>query len=137
MIVLSFTSLHIRGDDPEVAIADVENESGGSIGCPRGGYVAPSIKGLNSVVTGTGFSSDCDQLAVGQFKNAGESPRGATFYNCGHGLSYSPSHFREKNLLSWLRLPFEDSLIGCTAGEMNVAQLRVGPPHAIIHQDPD
>src|SRR5262245_50708848 len=137
MIVLGFTSLHIRGDDTEIAIADIENEGGGSIGRPRRGYVAPSIEGLNSVVTGTGFSSDRDQLAVGHSKNASESPCGTTFYNCGHRFSYSPSHFRGKNLLSGLRLPFEDSLIGCATGEMNIAQLRVWPPHTIVHQDPD
>src|SRR5215475_8075030 len=137
MIVLSFTPLHIRGDDTEVAIADVEHESGGSIGRPRRGHVAPSIESLNSVVTGTGFSADRDQLAIRQSKNAGEPPRGSTFYNCGHRLSCSPSHFRGKNLLPGLRLPFEDSLIGRAPGEMNVAQLRVGPPHAIVHQDPD
>src|SRR5215475_2904935 len=111
MIVLSFTPLHIRGDDTEVVIVDVENESGGSIGCPRRSYVAPSIEGLNSVVTGTGFSADRDQLAVGQSKNASESPRGATFYNCGHGFSYRPSYFRDKNLLFGFRLLFEDHLI--------------------------
>src|SRR5262245_45516976 len=137
MIVLRFTPLHIRGDDTEVTIADVENESGGSIRRPRRSYVAPPIEGLNSVVTGTGFSADRNQLAVGQSKNPGESPRGAIFYNCGHRHSYSPSHFRDKNLLSRLRVPLEDSLVGSPAGEMNVAQLRVGPPHAVVHQDSD
>src|SRR5262249_56006064 len=137
MIVLSFTPLQIRGDDAEVAIADVEYESGGSIGRPRRGYVAPGMEGLNWVVTGTGFCADRDQLAVGQSKTPGESPSGAIFHDCGHGLSYSPSHFRGKNLLSGLRLPFEDSLIGRAPGEMNIAQLRVWPPHAIVHQDPD
>src|SRR5262249_60517381 len=103
MIVLSFTPLHIRGDDTEVAIADVEYESGGSIGRPRRRYVAPSIEGLNSVVTGTGFSADRDQLAVGQSKDASESPRGATFYNCGHRLSFRPTPFPHTKFLS--RLP--------------------------------
>ena len=137
MIVLSFTPLDVRGSDAKVAIADVENESGGSIGGPRRGYVAPSIKGLNSVVTGTGFSPDRDQLPVGQPKNTSESPRGSALHHRGHRLSYRPSHFRDKNLLSWLRLPLEDSLVGRTACEMNVAQLRIGPPHAVVHQDPD
>ena len=100
MILLSFAALNVGGDDAEITIADVENESGGSIGRPRRGDSAPSIKGLNPVVTRTRFSSHREQFPVGQAKDAIESPRGAAFHHRCHRLSHGPSHLRSEHLLS-------------------------------------
>ena len=68
VIVFSFPALDKGGDDAEVAIAEVEDERGGSIGRLRTGDVAGSIKGLKTIIAGTRFSSDLISLPFDSLK---------------------------------------------------------------------
>jgi len=65
MIVFRFPALDVSGDDAEIAIADIEDKSGGAVGRPRTDETTGSIESFEAVIAGTRFPTDCNDFAIG------------------------------------------------------------------------
>src|SRR5919108_5649604 len=137
MIVFGFAALDVCRDNAEVAVADIEDESGGSVGGPRGNHAAITVKGFEAIVARPGLTADGDEASIGTFKNAGQPPRGSAFDDFGHRLSDSASDFGSEHLLALFRHTLKASFVGCALGEIDLCQADRPPAHAVIEQYPD